>query len=311
MRFEIELPFQPPLAWEALLEFLSLRAISGLERVTATRYERTIALGSGCGWLEAEIVPERSSIRLRAELGGARHGGVVVQRARRLFDLDADPRVIGAALAKDRRLAEIVRTWPGLRVPGCWDGFELAVRAVLGQQVTVRGAATLAARLVAAYGEPIGGSGARPDRLFPTPEALRDAGLTEVGLPRQRAETLRRLAAEVAAGRLSLEPGCDSEACVSAMTAIPGIGSWTAQYVAMRALREPDAFPASDLVLRRSAGGREGILTPRELSRRAQAWRPWRAYAAVHLWRASAPGVGRQVRQGAAPGRRRPEGPPK
>lgn len=287
-RFESALPYRPPLAWNALLEFLSLRAIPGVERVSPSRYQRTIALERAVGTIRVEMDDSRALLGLRADLVAESDGRPIVERVRRLFDLDADPAAIGVALGRDRRLAGMVGANPGLRVPGCWDGFELAVRAVLGQQVTVRGASTLAARLVRAYGEPVGGTGAGElSHLFPTARALQEADAARVGLPQRRAATIRRLAREVVAGRLSFEPAQDRREFVSAMTALPGIGDWTAQYIAMRALKDPDAFPASDLVLRRAAACGGAKLSAKQLAGQALAWRPWRAYAAVYLWKAS------------------------
>lgn len=287
MRFEVALPFRPPLDWQALLDFLALRGIVGVERVDSGRYERTVAIGGAAGRISVEKASGEDALRLDAELAGDFDSEQVVKRARRIFDLEADPPAIAAVLERDPRLAAVAREHPGLRVPGCWDGFELAVRAVLGQQVTVRGAATLAGRLVESHGERVGESVS--ERLFPTPAALCNAELEELGLPRRRAATIRLLAEEVASGRLSLEPGPDPAAIRSALTALPGIGAWTAHYVSMRALRDTDAFPAGDLVLRKALADDGGVPSADDLRRRAEAWRPWRAYAAIHLWKSVAP----------------------
>jgi AraC family transcriptional regulator of adaptative response / DNA-3-methyladenine glycosylase II len=199
-----------------------------------------------------------------------------------VFDLGADPSTIREHLARDRELAPWLDRCHALRVPGAWDGFELAMRAVIGQQISVAAATTIAGRLARRWGDPLG-----DDRhvVFPRAETLADADLASIGVPRARGETLRLLARAVASGELPLEPGADPAAVRERLIAIPGIGEWTAQYVALRALGEPDAFPASDLGLLRSpANG--GARTPRELLARAEAWRPWRGYAAIVLWSA-------------------------
>jgi AraC family transcriptional regulator of adaptative response / DNA-3-methyladenine glycosylase II len=202
----------------------------------------------------------------------------MVTRVRRLFDLDADPLRIDAHLAEDPRLAPSVRARPGLRVPGAWDTFELGVRAILGQQVSVAGATTLAGRLVQRLGRPVPGGPAGLTHLFPTPEALAAADAASLGLPRARAAAIVGLARATAEGRRPLEPG-------EGPVALAGIGPWTAAYVAMRAGRDPDAFPAGDLALRRALAGEGGPAPPeREVNLRSEPWRPWRAYAAMHLW---------------------------
>jgi AraC family transcriptional regulator of adaptative response / DNA-3-methyladenine glycosylase II len=206
-------------------------------------------------------------------------------RARRVFDLASDPATIGAALRGDLLLGPFVRRRPGLRIPGAWDPFECAVRAVLGQQVSLAAGRTLATRLVQRAGTRL----ARPmdglTHLFPSPAALAAADLNGLGLVPTRARTVAALARAVAEGRLVLDGPADEVR--AALVALPGVGEWTAEYVALRALGEPDAFPAADLVLRRVAG--EGrTLTARALAARAETWRPWRGYAAVHLWEAAA-----------------------
>jgi AraC family transcriptional regulator of adaptative response / DNA-3-methyladenine glycosylase II len=174
-------------------------------------------------------------------------------------------------------------------VPGCWNGFELVVRAILGQQVTVKGATTLAGRIASRFGKPFCGPTGLT-HLFPAPQVLADARLGEIGLTGARVETIRSLARAVCAGKINLAGGVDSEALLRRLCEIPGIGHWTAQYVAMRALGEPDAFPSSDLGLLRALA----LETPRELEHRAQAWRPWRAYAAMYLWRSGTDCVARE-----------------
>jgi AraC family transcriptional regulator of adaptative response / DNA-3-methyladenine glycosylase II len=209
----------------------------------------------------------------------------VVSRVRQLFDLDADTAEISERLRGDRRLARAVQARPGLRVPGAWDGFELAVRAILGQQVSVKAATTLAGRLTRLYGrevrEPVFDG---LERLFPRPSELCALDPTAVGLPAARARAVESLARAVRDGKLDFEETVSSESVRRALADLPGIGPWTVEYVAMRALRDPDAFPESDLGLLTAMTTGDRRITPAELRARAETWRPWRAYAAMHLW---------------------------
>jgi len=269
----VRLPYRPPLDWLALLAFLAPRATPGVEVVAGGVYRRTIAVGHARGTIA--VRPDRAShLLLRVSLDRRTSLAPVVARARRLFDLDTDPADVAGHLSRSRVLAPLVARRPGLRVPGAWDGFELAVRAVLGQQVTVRGATTLAGRLVRAFGTAVADNDGLT-HLFPPPDALVDADVASIGLPRTRAATIRALATAVAQGVLPLDVSSGLDDAVARLTAVPGIGPWTAHYIAMRALAERDAFPAGDLGLRRALGG--GRTAPRS-------WAPWRAYAAVHLW---------------------------
>jgi AraC family transcriptional regulator of adaptative response / DNA-3-methyladenine glycosylase II len=209
----------------------------------------------------------------------------IIARLRRVFDLGADPLPIAAHLAKDPTLAPLVKARPGLRVPGAWDGFELAIRAVLGQQITVSAAAQLAGRLVAAHGELFAAPEEELTHVFPKPEVLATADLTSLGMPRSRAAALSAVAAAAVADPHLFDANCGLDDAVKRLRAIRGVGEWTAQYIALRQLREPDAFPAADIGLMRAMAGREGRgHSSSELLDRANAWRPWRAYAAQHLW---------------------------
>jgi AraC family transcriptional regulator of adaptative response / DNA-3-methyladenine glycosylase II len=208
---------------------------------------------------------------------------LIIERVRRLFDLSADPHEIAAQLRADPLLTRRINAHQGLRVPGCWDGFELVIRAILGQQVSVAGASTLAGRLVARFGTRVDNTSLLT-HLFPAPEALADADVASIGLPLRRAETIRILAQAVAAGQIAFHDVENVAEFRLRLQQIPGIGEWTAQYASMRALNDPDAFPASDLGLLKGAGANNS----RELTRRAEAWRPWRAYAAMYLWSESA-----------------------
>src|SRR5436190_11469034 len=284
IRDSVQLAFRPPLDWPALLGFVALRATPGVEAVAAGVYRRTIAIGGDTGTIEVRAAAAEPHLLMRVRLGRHERLLQVVERARRLFDLDADPGLIGGHLARSPELAPLVARRPGLRVPGAWDAFELAVRAVLGQQVTVRGATTLAGRLVRAAGTPLDRAEDGLTHLFPRPEALAHAELASIGVPRARAATIRALAGAVASGEVVLDASRWLEDAVARLAAVPGIGAWTAHYVAMRALGEPDAFPAADLGLRRALGNGAGRLAPARVAERAEAWRPWRAYAVMHLW---------------------------
>jgi AraC family transcriptional regulator of adaptative response / DNA-3-methyladenine glycosylase II len=273
------LRFRPPFSWAALLEFLAPRAIPGVEVVEDSRYRRIFSLHDHIGWIEAALDEPNSAIALRIRFPEPRWLFLIVERVRRLFDLSADPSEIARYLRHDPLLESLIAARPGVRVPGCWDGFELAVRAILGQQVTVRGATTLSGRLVRAFGTPVV-VGHGLTHLFPSPAKLADTDLGLVGLPRARAHCLRSLAQAVCDGKIVFSGVADVEQFLLRFRELPGIGEWTAQYVAMRALGEPDAFPAGDLGLLRATGLRNAG----QLENRAAGWRPWRAYAAMYLW---------------------------
>lgn len=279
----LKLPYREPYDWPALLGFFATRAIPGVEHVDADSYQRTFALGSARGHVHVRALVDQRALAATIVLDDVRVLGAVVTRLRRVFDLDADATTIDAHLARDPKLRHHVRARPGLRVPGAWDAFELAVRAVLGQQVSVAAATTFAGRLVQRWGEPLGPS--QPQQLlFPTPAVIATADLTRIGLTRARSNTLNALALAVVADPHLLEANATLDETVAKLVALPGIGPWTAQYVAMRALREPDAFPASDLGLLRAMAVDNKRPTPKQLSQRAEAWRPWRAYATLRLW---------------------------
>jgi AraC family transcriptional regulator of adaptative response / DNA-3-methyladenine glycosylase II len=276
-QYLFRLRFRPPFDWKGMLAFLAPRAIPGVEAVEGESYRRSISLNGNHGYFEVSLDEANNALAARVEFGDPRSLFFITERIRAMFDLNADWASIGQNLRTDPVLA--ARVEAGLRVPGCWSGFELAVRAILGQQVTVKGASTLAGRLVKAFGEAFTAAGGIT-HIFPRPEALADADFAGIGLPRARAETIRALARAFRDGRISFDAVVDSAEFLARLCEIPGIGQWTAQYVAMRALGEPDAFPSSDLGLQRALD----LKSARELERRAEAWRPWRAYAAVHLW---------------------------
>lgn len=284
----VRVPYRPPLDWNALLAFLAVRVTPGVELVRDGRYERTVSIDGAVGAIALEAVPGASALLLRIRL--AEYAGVleIVERVRRLFDLDADPLQIADHLSRSTVLRRLVAAAPGMRVPGAWEPFELAVRAILGQQITVRAATTLAGRLADKFGEPVD-CGEGLTRLFPRPEVLADADVASIGLPRARAATLRALSAAVAGGALLLDAARGHEEVVERLCALPGIGAWTAQYIAMRALGEPDAFPAGDLGVRKALANGSGPLSAVAVERLAEPWRPWRAYAVMHLWNGPSP----------------------
>jgi AraC family transcriptional regulator of adaptative response / DNA-3-methyladenine glycosylase II len=281
---ELRLAYRAPFDWEGMLAFLAPRATPGVEVVTPEAYRRSIDLGGAAGVLEVRHDPAGGGLLLRLPAATSRALVEAVHRVRRLFDLGADPAAIATHFAGDPDLAPRFRRRAGLRIPGAWDGFELAVRAVLGQQVSVARGTEIAGKLTAAFGRPLADAEPGVDALFPTPEALAEADVAGLGLmPAARAEAVRALARAVRGGELALDGARDREAAVEALLRLPGVGPWTAEVVAMRALGEPDAFPAGDLGLRRALGP-GSPLSPGALATRAEAWRPWRAYAAVALW---------------------------
>lgn len=278
------LRYQPPYDWQAMLEFLRARAIAGVERIKGDSYTRTFSLDGIQGTVTVRPTPGNA---LEASIRAGKLTALpqLIARLRRVFDLAADPLAISAHLATDPSLAPLVSKRPGLRVPGAWDGFELAVRAVLGQQITVPAAMRLAGRLVAAYGERLVAADADLTHVFPQPAVLARAKLGSLGMPASRAATLSAVAAAVVADPDLLGAHLDLEEAVKRLRTIRGVGEWTAQYIALRQLREPDAFPAADIGLLRALadgnGRRPGV---NEVLAQAEKWRPWRAYAAQHLW---------------------------
>ncbi len=282
----LRLCYRPPFDFAAMLGFLAKRAMPGLERVDGDSYQRLAGTADAPLRLRVTADPQQPELHLRIDGADPRAIPGIVRRVRRLFDLDADLAPVHRAFAVEPLLARGIAQRPGLRVPGGWDGFEIAVRAILGQQVSVAGATTLAGRLLRAFGTPCTSSGDGFDRLFPAPEALREAPLESIGLPRARAASLRTLAAAVADGDVDFSAGQRLDDFVARLCALPGIGAWTAHYVAMRALGHPDAFPAGDLILRQVLGNGTAIST-RDCEARSQPWRPWRAYAVLHLWHLS------------------------
>lgn len=283
-RLTLRLQYRPPFNAEELLTYLGKRALPGVEEVINRRYRRTIAFPRSKGILEIEPIAERNALSVHLYFDDLSDLSQIVQRCRNLFDLDADPAAINAVLAADPIMAPLVVARPGLRIPGTINGFELAARAILGQQVSIAGARTLAGRLVTAYGDHLPEPHGTLTHFFPTPEQFMLADPSTMGLPRTRAAALQSLARAVAEGDLILDRDADREQTMIQLLKLPGVGPWTTSYIAMRALGDPDAFPISDLGLRRALT-QHGLATdPKSVARYAETWRPWRAYATHHLW---------------------------
>ncbi|WP_233842402.1 DNA-3-methyladenine glycosylase 2 [Dyella sp. 2HG41-7] len=285
----LRLNYRPPYDFASLLAFLRGRALPGIEVVDDDSYSRVFGPADAPGWLRLSVWPgKENALRLQLHCPQPAHMLAVVTRIRRMFDLDADPQAIDAALQTTSHMRSLLRKRPGLRLPGSWDGFEVAVRAILGQQVSVAAARTLASRIVHRYGQPLATPVAPGlERLFPTPETLADADLNSLGITTARAESIRGVARALLDGRVDFRVEQSLDEFVQRWVALPGIGEWTAHYMAMRGLSHPDAFPAADLILRRAASNGEEALSTKALTQLAEAWRPWRAYAVMHLWRSA------------------------
>lgn len=283
----VRLPYRQPFDWSHAIAFFAARATPGVESTEGDCYRRSVAIDGEPGALE--VKPATKPGFLSLTLMGVRTTSIfeVVQRARDLFDLDAPVDEITQVLRADQKLKAALKTLPGVRVPGAWDGFELTVRAILGQQVSVAAATTLAGRIASRYGTPLVLEDDRSvpgvTTVFPSPERLARARFNNIGLVKARAETIRALARKVINGEISFDLSQDVDEFCGRLCAIKGIGDWTAQYVAMRALKNPDAFPASDLGLLKAIDP-PARWKPRDLEARAEHWRPWRAYAALLLW---------------------------
>jgi AraC family transcriptional regulator, regulatory protein of adaptative response / DNA-3-methyladenine glycosylase II len=280
------LPYRPPYDWPGMLEFLRLRAIPGLEVVSERSYARVIEVDGAAGAIEVTDVPNKSALRATVRFPRLELLPRIIARIRRCFDLGADPVAISSALARDPALAPLVAARPGLRVPGAWDGLEIAIRAVLGQQITVAAATKLAGKLVASLGadvsDQVGLSGLT--HTFPHPDRMSLESIAALGMPRARAATIAALAAAALADPHLFDARQDLDDAIARFRGLPGIGEWTAQYMAMRVLRESDAFLAADVALQRILATDGKRPTAKELLARADHWRPWRAYAVLHLW---------------------------
>jgi AraC family transcriptional regulator of adaptative response / DNA-3-methyladenine glycosylase II len=271
--------YRSPYHWEGILAFLAARGTPGVESVAGGVYRRSIAVNGIAGHFAVSRDAAGDALVAHVQFEEPRALFHITERIRTLFDLNADCAAIAHGLRSDPMLAQMMIAQPGRRVPGCWSGFELAVRAILGQQIAVKGATTLAGNIARAFGMPFVMSNGIT-RLFPTPEVLAEANLSRVGLTKARAHTIKSLSRAVCHGQIQFESIVDPDAFLQRLRLIPGIGKWTSDYVAMRALGDPDAFPSGDLGLLRAVG----IESSRQFEQLATGWRPWRAYAAIYLW---------------------------
>ena len=281
----LQLAYRPPYDWKGVLAFLKARALNGVEHVTDSSYARTVQLGAAKGWIRVTHSRTQRALLLQFTHSLTPVLPALLSRARALFDLNARPDMIAAHLRKDQRLASAVKANPGLRVPGAFNGFEMGLRAILGQQVTVKAATTISGRFVEAFGEPFATPHADLNRLTPTPSRIAAASVDDIarhGIVAARCRSMIALAAAQESGALCLDGGIhhNPDASITRLAELPGIGPWTAHYIAMRALAWPDAFPKEDIAVRNNLGG----VTAKEAERLSQAWRPWRSYAVMHVW---------------------------
>ena len=281
----VQLSYRPPYDWKGVIGFLAARALEGIEWVTADSYARTVSFGDAKGWIRVTQSKKKHALMLEFTHTLTPALPALLSRVRALFDLNARPDMISKHLAKDAHLARAVKSNPGLRVPGAFNGFELGLRAILGQQVTVKAATTIACRFVAAFGEPIVTPFADLNRSTPLAARVAAASVDDIarlGIVSARARSIITLAAVQGSGALCLDGGAHHrpDDSIKLLAELPGIGPWTAQYIAMRALRWPDAFPKEDIAVRNNLGG----VTARAAEELSQGWRPWRSYAVMHLW---------------------------
>lgn len=282
----LQLVYRPPYDWQGVLEFLAFRALKGVEWVTDTHYARTVHLGTSKGWIRVAEAKQPNTLTLEFSHSLTSVLPTLLTRVRSLFDLNARIDVISQQLSKDERIARVIEHTPGIRVPGAFNGFELGLRAILGQQVTVKAATTLGCRFVDAFGEPITTPYPELNRLTPAPARVANATIDDIaklGIVSMRARSIIALAQAQVSGKLALDGGIlyKPEDAIQRLTELPGIGPWTAHYVAMRALNWPDAFPKEDIAIRNALGG----VSSKQAEELSQSWRPWRSYAVMHLWR--------------------------
>ncbi|HZW13679.1 MAG TPA: AlkA N-terminal domain-containing protein [Noviherbaspirillum sp.] len=286
----LRLAYRPPYHWQRITQYLAGRSIAGVEAVifdAEPAYLRSVRIGESSGWLRVTHLPQRHQLELEIAPSLSAVLMPLQARVRSQFDLDANPTVIEAHLCSDSLLSSRIAEQPGLRVPGAFDAFELAVRAVLGQQVSVAGATTLSGRLTRRFGEVVQTPFPQVSHHFPLPETIASvdvADIAAIGLPQARARTIQHIAQFAAQGGLQMPPGVTLDEAIARLKTVQGIGDWTAHYIALRALRFPDAFPAGDLGLQKAAAEKGGRLTEKQLAARASTWSPWRGYAALALW---------------------------
>lgn len=279
------LAYNAPWHWQQFYAHFALRKLLGVEHLSDNSYTRSFQLGAYAGWFKVEPQTEQNALKLSVSESALGCLDQLIPRVRKMFDLDADPLAIAKHFSADPHVADLVKGNPGLRLPTAFDPFEQAVRAIVGQQVTVKAAVTVTGRLVSRLGEPLAGTNPEGiERLFPQPQAIAEANLEGIGMPGKRVQTLQYFAGQIANGELQLNMQQGYLSLVEKLCALPGIGPWTAEYIALRAFGEPDAFPASDLgLLKAPVWGAQGI-NAKQLHALAESWRPWRAYAAAHLW---------------------------
>jgi len=281
----LRLTYRPPYDWNGVLNFLRGRMIKSVEFITDTSYARTVRLGKHKGWIQVTHAPENRALMVQFTHSLTPVLPALLGRVRNLFDLTARPDLIAAHLMKDDLLKKCVSQNPGLRVPGAFDGFEMAIRAILGQQITVKAATTIACRFAEAFGEHIETPFPELTRLSPLADGVVKANVNSIaklGIVSARSNCILAMAQAFQSGRVQLEAGSHPEIAIQRLVALPGIGPWTAHYIAMRALRWPDAFPKEDIAVRNNLGG----VTAKQAEEMSQAWRPWRSYAVLHIWTA-------------------------
>jgi DNA-3-methyladenine glycosylase II len=282
----IHLHYTPPFDWSFFLHYLQTRASVGVEAINGDRYSRTVAIGEARGVFEVTHQAAKSLLAVTVYGDVCQHADVIEARLVRMFDLEADMSAIHEVLIADAWLASQIRAWPGIRVPGAWSAFELLVRAIVGQQVSVPAASTIMGRIAARLGSPVETYGRQGLLvLFPTPQTVADSQLDKIGMPAKRVAALRNVARTIATGAIPFgDSGDFADGLKESLLTLPGIGPWTAEYFALRALRDSDAWPETDLVLRRSLAELTSSLSSAEACAVSERWKPWRAYAAMHLW---------------------------
>ena len=284
---EFTFSYLPPFDWRSMLAFLNYRSIPGVEHITENSYSRTIRHDGTEGDFRVDFEDGTNQVRAYINYSNTRRLSSVIDRIRSIFDLHIDSSLIDRHLARDKLLQTMVKQFPGLRVPGCWDGFELAVRAILGQQVSVKSASTLVARIADRYGKAYKCANPELTHVFPRAATLAEGNLSQMGIINQRMAAIQSVARLIDEGHLRIDSTSNAETFMQLICEIKGIGDWTAHYIAMRGLNNPDAFPYSDLILRRAAsqGDKSNTLTGRQLLARGIPWQPWRSYAVILLWR--------------------------
>ena len=284
---EVRLSYRPPLDWNAMLRYLEYRKIPGVEAIdfATNAYARTIVVDGQAGDIRVQFSAADSFAVLQINFPDTRHLYHIVERVRLLFDLKADSEEIDRFFRQDKLLKQVVKNNPGTRVTGCWDGFEVTVRAILGQQVTVKAATTLAGRVANRHGKSYTGANPQLTRTFPSAGHMAEADLDGMGIVGQRIDAIHAVATKIVRNEIGFDGVLETDAFVKSICEIKGIGAWTAHYIALRVLNDPNAFPHSDLILRRAAAPSGETLTPKSLLARAEAWKPWRAYAVILLWK--------------------------